>query len=117
MIEKLLNILPDFMKQKLGMRIIYTVGSFATARLVAFLTGNYVNHALSVAVAAMAKIGINAVIQITSINEKLLEASITGFLMIVGEYFIEQFHDKKVLPVVAPEAQQAASAAIPPKAA
>ena len=105
-LEKTLDVLPEWVKSKLVLRIIYTVGSFITARLISFLTGNYVNHALSVAITALAKVGINAVIQIVSINEKLLEASITGALMIIGEFVINNVHENHVKPIVVAQQEQ-----------
>ena len=43
MLEKLFSVTPDWIKSKLMVRIIYTAGSFVTARCVAFLTGDYLN--------------------------------------------------------------------------
>jgi len=104
----ILGWLPEWAKTKLGMRMAYTCGSFIAARLVSFLTGTYVNHGISLFIAFLAKMGVVVVIQIVSINERVLEAAITGCLMIAGEWGIQHFHETQVLPVVAPKAQIAA---------
>jgi len=108
MIEKAFDVMPDWMKGKLVIRMTYTAASFITARVISFLTGDYLNHALAVAVADLGKVGIHVVIQIQSVDKQTLEAFVTGLLMIAGEWFIQHFHSKVVLPNVAPKPEPAA---------
>ncbi len=117
MIEKLFGVLPDWAQNKLVIRMTYTAGSFITARIISFLTGDYLNHAFAAAMAALSKVGIHMVIQVVSVDKQVLEAFVTAGLMIGSEWVIQHFHDNHVVPVVAPAAQQAAQIAVePPKA-
>jgi len=115
MIEKLFSILPDWAQNKLAIRAVYTAGSFISARVIAFLTGPTLDHSFSVVMMAASKIGIPLVIKLNGpVNERVLETFITGTLMVSAEWLIQKFHEKHVVPVVAPVAQQAAQAAVEP---
>lgn len=111
MLEKMFTVLPDWVKSKLMIRIVYTVGSFITARIMAFLTGDYLNAIAGKFVAASGHMGIVLQFKIVSVDERTLEAAITGGLMIIAEFVIDHIHETYVKPAVAPEATAAAAAA------
>lgn len=114
MLEKMFNVLPDFMQNKLIIRMVYTAGSFLTARVIGFLTGDYLGKMLGEVVEQSARVGIHVQIKVLSIDQMTLEAAITGVLMIAGEFVIHHIHENYVKPVVAP-AQAAAAAAVAPQ--
>lgn len=111
MIEKFFDMLPDWAKSKLLIRIVYTASSFVTARVIAFLTGNYLNTFASKVVSQAGHIGIVLQFKIVSVDQRVLEGFITGVLMVAAEFLIEHFHENVVLPAVAPAKQEAAAEA------
>lgn len=100
MLEKLFENLPDWVKSKLMVRIIYTVSSFLTARCVAFLTGDYLNNLAGKFVAASGHLGIVLQFKVVSVDQRTLEAAITGVLMIGAEFVINHVHENAVLPAI-----------------
>jgi hypothetical protein len=100
MLEKLFGALPDWVKSKLMMRIIYTVSSFLTARVISFLTGQYLDDVFGKFVAASGHIGIVVQLKVVSVDSKVLEAAITGLLMIMGEFVISHVHENKIKPAI-----------------
>lgn len=110
MLEKMFDVMPDWIKSKLMIRIVYTAGSFVTARVISFLTGDYLNAIAGKFVAASGHLGIVLQFKIVSIDERTLEAAITGVLMIVAEFVISHVHENYVKPAVAPEATAGAAA-------
>ena len=114
MLEKLFSVTPDWIKSKLMVRIIYTAGSFVTARCVAFLTGDYLNAVAGKFVAASGQLGIVLQFKVVSVDQRTLEAAITGALMIASEFLISHIHENYVKPAIAPAATAAAAAAIEP---
>ena len=113
MLETMFDHLPDWIKSKLMIRIVYTAGSFITARVVSFLTGDYLNAFAGKFVAASGHLGIVLQFKIVSIDQRTLEAAITGALMIAAEFVINHVHENYVKPAVAPAATAAAEAAAP----
>ncbi len=113
MLEKMFTILPDWVQSKLMVRIIYTAGSFLTARAISFLTGDYLNNIAGKFVAASGHLGIVLQFKIVSIDQRTLEAAITGGLMIVAEFVINHLHENTVKPAIL----AAAAAPEPPKGA
>lgn len=113
MLEKMFDFLPDWLKSKLMIRIVYTAGSFVTARVISFLTGDYLNNIAGKFVAASGHLGIVLQFKVVSVDERTLEAVITGALMIAAEFVISHIHENYVKPAVAPEASAAAAAAAP----
>jgi hypothetical protein len=111
MLETLFNKLPDWAKSKILIRIVYTVSSFLTARAVAFLTGDYLDTIAGKFVAASGHMGVQLQFKVVSVDQRTLEAAITGFLMIAAEFLIQHIHDNHVLPAIAPEAKAAAAIA------
>lgn len=103
--ETLFNMMPDWMKSKLCIRIIYTASSFITARIVAFLTGDYLGKALSEVCEQVGKVGIPLTIHVGAIDQLKLQSFITGILMIAAEWVIQNVHENHVLPIVAPQNQ------------
>lgn len=99
-LEKFFSMLPDWVKSKLVMRIIYTGSSFLTARVISFLTGQYLDDVFGKFVAASGHIGIQVQLKVVSVDSKVLEATITGLLMIVGEFVISHIHENTVKPAI-----------------
>lgn len=104
MLDKMFGILPDWLKSKIAIRIVYTGGSFLTARIVSFLTGDYLAHIMGKVVEQAGHIGIVIQFKIVSVDARVLEGIITGILMIIGEFAISHIHENYVKPVVAPSA-------------
>lgn len=100
MLEKLFAVTPDWLKSKVAVRIVYTVASFVTARCVAFLTGDYLNTIAGKFVAASGQLGIVLQFKVVSVDQRTLEAAITGALMIAAEFAINHFHDNVVKPAI-----------------
>ncbi len=100
MIEKLFSVLPDWAKSKLLVRIVYTISSFMTARIIGFLTGDYLNAIAGKFVAAAGHIGVVLQFKVVSIDQRTLEAFITGVLMIAAEFLINHLHENTVLPAI-----------------
>lgn len=113
MLEKMFDVLPDWLKSKLMIRIVYTAGSFITARVISFLTGDYLNAFAGKFVAASGHLGIVLQFKVVSVDQRTLETAITGALMIAAEFVISHIHENYVKPAVAPEAAKAAEAATP----
>lgn len=100
MFEKLFAAMPEWMKGQLVIRVIYTISSFITARAVAFLTGSYLASVLALIMKHLATVGIQLEVKVVAIDQGMLQAAVTGFLMIAAEYIIHQVHSKIVLPNV-----------------
>ena len=100
MLEKFFGMLPDWVKSKLMVRIVYTAGSFITARVISFLTGDYLNAIAAKFVAAGGHIGIELQFKIVSIDQRTLEAAITGALMVAAEFVISHVHENTVKPAI-----------------
>lgn len=100
MLEKMFGMLPDWVKSKLMVRIVYTAGSFITARVIGFLTGDYLNNIAAKVVAASGHIGIVLQFKIVSVDQRTLEAFITGTLMIAAEFVINHVHENTVKPAI-----------------
>ena len=81
-------------------RIVYTAGSFITARLMAFLTGNYLNNIAAKVVAESGHIGIQLQFKVVSVDQRALEGFITGILMIGAEFVINHMHEHYVKPAI-----------------
>jgi ribonuclease PH len=113
MLEKMFDFMPDWLKSKLVIRIVYTAGSFITARVISFLTGDYLNAIAGKFVAASGHLGIVLQFKVVSVDERTLEAAITGALMIAAEFVINHVHENYVKPAVAPASTAAAAAAAP----
>lgn len=100
MLEKFFDAMPDWVKSKLVMRIVYTASSFATARIVSFLTGQYLDDVFGKFVAASGHIGIQVQLKVVSVDSRVLEGFITGLLMIAGEFIISHIHENHVKPAI-----------------
>lgn len=100
MLEKLFEFTPDWLKSKVMVRIVYTAGSFLAARIVAFLTGDYLNAIAGKFVAASGHLGIVLQFKVVSVDERTLEAVITGALMIAAEFLINHLHENTVKPAI-----------------
>lgn len=109
MLEKLFGALPDWVKSKLMIRIVYTAGSFITARIVSFLTGDYLAQIMGKVVEQAGHIGIVIQFKVISVDDRVLEGFITGILMLAAEFVINHMHENYVKPAVlatAPPAQK-----------
>lgn len=100
MLEKFFGVLPEWVKSKIVVRIVYTAASFLTARCVSFLTGDYLNSIAGKFVAASGHLGIILQFKVVSVDERVLEAAITGVLMIAAEFVISHIHENKVKPAI-----------------
>jgi hypothetical protein len=100
MLEKMFGVLPDWIKSKVMVRIVYTAGSFITARLIAFLTGDYLNALAGKFVAASGHLGIVLQFKVVSVDQRVLETAITGALMIIAEFVINHLHESTVKPAI-----------------
>ncbi len=100
MLEKMFTALPDWAQSKIMVRIVYTASSFITARVISLLTGDYLNTIAGKFVAASGHIGIQLQFKIVSIDERTLEAAVTGALMIVAEFAISHLHENTVKPAI-----------------
>lgn len=100
MLENIFGAMPEWLKSKLMVRIIYTSASFLTARTVSFLTGQYLDDVFGKFVAASGHIGIQLQIKVVSVDSKVLEAAITGVLMIAAEFVINHIHENAVKPAI-----------------
>ncbi len=112
MLEKVFGALPEWVKSKLMVRIVYTAASFLTARAISFLTGDYLNSIAGKFVAASGHLGIVLQFKVVSVDERTLEAAITGALMIAAEFALNHLHETVVKPAIL-----ATQAPIPPKEA
>ncbi len=113
MLEKMFDMMPDWLKSKLMIRIVYTAGSFLTARIIGFLTGDYLNNLAAQVVAASGHVGIELQFKVVSVDQRTFEAFITGLLMVAAEFVISHVHETYVKPAVAPAATAAAAEAAP----
>jgi hypothetical protein len=100
MLEKFFRVLPDWVKSKVMVRIVYTAASFLTARVISFLTGDYLNNIAGKFVAASGHLGIVLQFKVVSVDERTLEAAITGALMIAAEFLINHLHENTVKPAI-----------------
>ena len=100
MIEKMFDILPDWAQNKIVVRMVYAGGSFTAARFTAFLTGDYLAKILNLIVSNANHIGIHLKIQVLSVDRPTLQTAITGIYLVALQWVVEEFHSKKVIPVV-----------------
>lgn len=107
MIEKMFDLLPDWVQHKLVIRMVYTAASFLAAHAAAFLVGPVVQHGWGVVVLFGAHAGIPFAPNLLTgpVDTMKLEVYVSGILMIGAEWLIQHFHDNHVKPIVAPETQ------------
>lgn len=100
MLEKMFETLPNWLKSKVVVRIVYTASSFLAARIIAFLTGDYLAKITGEIVEQAGHIGIQLQLKVVSVDQRVLEGFITGILMIGAEFVINHFHENTVKPAI-----------------
>lgn len=96
MLAKIFDVLPDWAKSKIAIRIVYTLASLAAAHAMTFLSMPAVQ-------AILVQIFVDPHLQPGA--EEFLKTSIVALMMAAGEFLIQRFHEDHVIPIVAPQNQ------------